>query len=117
MILRADQVGGVAVAMSSENVTEISTPPGAKAVDVKFDQLIITRPVSGSTSANSLSAASRAFAPLSRPCGFVADGISKGPVHVWPLSVDRCTHIVCAEPLAEIALTMMEKYTKVDPPR
>src|SRR6516165_8747278 len=111
MILRADQVGGVAVAMSSENVTEISTPPGAKAVDVKLDQLIITRPVSGSTSANSLSAASRAFAadPVSKPCGLVAVGISNGPDQVWPLSVDRCTHIVWAVPVAFSFLTMIEK--------
>src|SRR5207249_12308001 len=51
---RADQVGGVAVAMSSENVVEISTPPAA--AGVKLDQLMIARPLSGSTSMNSLSA-------------------------------------------------------------
>src|SRR5215510_11528638 len=97
--------------MLSENVAEISTPPGANAVDVKFDQLNITRPVSGSTSANSLSAASRAFAaaPVSSPCGLVADGISNGPDHVWPKSVDRWTHIVCDVPVAFNFLTIIEK--------
>src|SRR5437867_1639055 len=84
---RGAQVGGVAVLMSSEKVAEISTPPGA--IVVKFDQLIITRPVSASTSANSLSAASRALTPLRSPFGLVAGGISNGPVHVWPKSVDR----------------------------
>src|SRR6185295_20119240 len=69
-VFLADQVGGVAVNMSSEKVVEICTPPGA--AGVKLDQLIITRPVSGSTSANSLSAASRGLAPDSSPFGFVA---------------------------------------------
>ena len=75
--------------MSSENVVEISTPPAAKVVVVKFDQLMSTRvarPVTGSyaTSANSLSAASRAFAPFSKPCGFVAVVTSNGPCQVCP---------------------------------
>src|ERR1043166_1278136 len=98
-ITPADQVGGVAVMMLSENVALISTPPGITAVEVKFDQLMSTRPVSGSTSKNSLSAASRAFPPVKTPVGFVAAVTSKGPVHVCPQSVERCTLIVCAEPL------------------
>src|SRR5690242_20667372 len=81
-----DHVGATnevaAVFMSSEYVRLISTPPGAKAVDVKFDQLSITRPVSGSRPMNSLSAASRAFAPEVRPCGFVHAGMMNGPFHV-----------------------------------
>src|SRR3954470_18927536 len=51
-----DQVGGVAVMMLSENVVLICTPPGITLIEVKFDQLIRTRPVSGSMSRNSLSA-------------------------------------------------------------
>jgi len=89
---------------------ETSTPPAAKAGDVKFDHERITRPVSGSTAANSLSAVSRAFAPaLNNPCGLVAVGISKGPSQVWPKSVERCTQIVCAVPVAENCFTMIEK--------
>src|SRR5262249_1189698 len=105
----ADHVGGVALVMLSENVVEISTPPAAKVVEVKFDHDIITRPVSGSTSATSLSAASNALPPLVRPCGLVAGPISYGPCHVWPLSVDRWTHIVCAVPVPLKFLTMIEK--------
>src|SRR6185295_115140 len=80
-VFLTDHVGGVAVNISSEKVVEICTPPGA--AGVKFDQLIITRPVSGSTSANSLSAASRGAPPLvSSPFGLVAGITSNGPVQV-----------------------------------
>ena len=86
--------------MLSEYVVEISTPPAA--TGVKFDQLMITRLVSGSTSTNSLSAASRGEpAALTRPFGFVAGVTSNGPCHVWPQSVDRCTPIVCTARVAE----------------
>src|SRR5512132_1654885 len=85
----ADQVGGVADMTSSEKVVRISAPLGMKVVLVKFVQAPITRPVSGSTSMNSLSAASNAFAPDRSPFGFVAAVTSNGPVHVWPQSVDR----------------------------
>src|SRR6478672_4248207 len=83
MTRRAAHVGVAAVRRSSENVAEISTPPATTVV--KLDQLTMTRPVSGSTSANSLSALSIA-SPLTstRPLGLVAAGISYGPVHVWP---------------------------------
>ena len=72
-------------------------PPGAEGTrsgSVKFDQLMRTRPVSGSTDMNSLSAASTGFGfppgPGSvRPFGFVAAVTSNGPVHVCPQSVDR----------------------------
>src|SRR5216110_57447 len=47
-------------------------PPGANVVDVKFDHDRMPRPVSGSTAANSLSAASRALAPLSNPHGLLS---------------------------------------------
>src|ERR1051326_8947644 len=84
-ILRLDQ-RGFASRMLSENVLEISTPPSAKGV--KLDQLTNTRPVSGSTSAKGLSARST-LNPLRSPLGFVAGGISKGPVHVCPKSLER----------------------------
>src|SRR5262245_32316811 len=80
MSRRAAHVGVAAVRRSSENVAEISA-----LLAVKLVQLTMTRPVSGSTSANSLSAASIA-SPLTStsPPGLVAAGISYGPVHVWP---------------------------------
>src|SRR5215831_12337353 len=61
-----DHVGGVAVMTLSENVVLISTVPvmPVSAADEKFDQLMSTRPVSGSTPMNSLSAASLALTPL-----------------------------------------------------
>ena len=105
MIVRADHAGtagGTNVARLSENVEEISTPPGAFSVDVKLLHVMITRPVSMSTSANSLSAASPA-------CGSVAGPISYGPCHVWPKSVDRCTPIVCAVVVAVCFFTTIEK--------
>src|SRR5881396_2035768 len=102
--------------MLSENVVEISTPPGA--AGVKLDQLMITRPVSGSTSMNSLSASSTGdpFTSTS-PCGFVTGVTSNGPTHVCPQSVERCTPIVCAAVAAENFLTMIDEYTKTHPPR
>src|SRR5712664_1954134 len=86
--LRTDQTGGPGLAfrMLSENEVEISTPPSAKGV--KLDQLTSTRPVSGSTSAKGLSATST-LRSFRSPFGLVADGISNGPVHVCPKSVDR----------------------------
>ena len=87
--------------MLSEYVVRISTPPSASGV--KFDQLMSTRPVSGSTDMNSLSAAS------SGPWGFVADVTSKGPSHVCPQSKDRWTLIVCANCVAENFLTMIDE--------
>src|SRR6267154_2118529 len=83
--LRGDQ-RAVASRMLSEKEVEISTPPRAKGV--KLDQLTSTLPVSGSTSAKGLSAIST-LRPFRRPFGFVAGGISNGPVHVCPKSVDR----------------------------
>src|SRR5438874_3115806 len=85
-ILRLDQTG-FAFRISSENVAEISTPPSAKGV--KLDQLTSTRPVSESTSAKGLSAISALIPFRICPFGFVAGGISKGPVQVCPKSVDR----------------------------
>src|SRR5205085_646686 len=85
-MLRVDQTG-LAFSMLSENVVEISTPPSAKGV--KLDQLTSTRPVSESTSAKGLSAISALIPFRICPFGFVAGGISKGPVHVCPKSVDR----------------------------
>src|ERR1700730_16849032 len=106
-IRRGDQVGGVAVRKSSENVVEISTPPGA--AGVKLDQLMIRRPVSGSTSVNSLSAASRGDPPAVRsPWGFVTGGTSNGPAQVWPQSVERCTPMVCTAVVAENFLTTID---------
>src|SRR5688572_28757451 len=90
-ILLGDQAGGVPSRMLSENVVEISTPLIVKGV--KLDQLISTRPVSGSTSANGLSAASTLM-PFRTPFGFVADGISNGPVQVCPKSRDRWNPMV-----------------------
>src|SRR5438105_12670901 len=84
--LPADQIG-LASRMLSENEVEISTPPSAKGV--KLDQLTSTRPVSESTSAKGLSAISALIPFRICPFGFVAGGISKGPVHVCPKSVDR----------------------------
>src|SRR5438093_13089985 len=84
-ILRMDQAGFASI-MLSENVVEISTPPGAKGV--KLDQLTSTRPVSGSTSAKGLSARST-LDPKRSPFGFVAGRISNGPVQVCPKSLDR----------------------------
>src|SRR6059036_1212430 len=84
-ILRIDQTGFASIVLS-ENVVEISTPPNAKGV--KLDQLTMTRPVSGSTSAKGLSARST-LSPDRSPFGFVAGGISNGPVHVCPKSVER----------------------------
>src|SRR2546421_12067297 len=81
--------------MLSEYVVEISTPPAA--TGVKFDQLMITRPVSGSTSTNSLSAASRG-APVvveTRPFGFGAGPPSDGPCHGLRPSGGRGTPLRC----------------------
>ena len=75
-------------------MVEISTPPGEKGV--KFDQLTRTRPVSGSASMNSLSAASRGLpVPLTAPCGLLTGPMTKGPCQVWPQSVERWTPMVC----------------------
>src|SRR5205823_2155493 len=71
---REDQDGGLPVIMSSLNDVEISTP------EPKLDQLTSTRPVSGSTSMNSLSAV-----PLAR----VGEATSKGPCQGWPASAAR----------------------------
>ncbi len=81
---RVDHVGGVAVITSSEKVVEISTPPGITLPTVRLDQARRTRPVSGSASISSLSAASRALFETITPVGFVAGGTSNGPVQVWP---------------------------------
>src|SRR5215212_7894411 len=113
---RVDQVGGVAVAALSEKIVDISAPPGAIAVVVKLVHDSITRPVSGSTSANSLSATSTALTPLSWAFGLVAGRISNGPCQVWPKSVERCIPSVCAVPLAPSFLTTIEKYRNVEPP-
>jgi hypothetical protein len=59
------------------------------AAGVKFVQERRTRPVIGSTSMNSLSAASWGVVPTTMPLGLVADVTSKGPVQVWPQSVER----------------------------
>src|SRR5690349_20608770 len=88
--LRADQIEPESRTLS-ENVVEISTPPSAKCV--KLDQLTSTPSVSDSTSANGLSANST-LSPFIRPLGFVAAGMSKGPVQVWPKSVDLWKHRV-----------------------
>ena len=93
-IALVDHVGGVAVRMSSEYVVRISTPPGA--TGVKLLQLMRTRPVSGSTSMNSLSAASTGEPPSKEPFGFEADGTSNGPSHVSPQSRVRWTTMDCA---------------------
>src|SRR5204863_5694135 len=66
-----DQVGVAAVFRLSEYVVRISTPPRAAGAGVKLDQLNRTRPVSGSTSMNSLSAASCGTPPATMPLGFV----------------------------------------------
>src|SRR4051794_17182523 len=100
-----DHVGGVAP-MSSLNAARICGPASEKLV-----QLMRTRPVSGSTSRNSLSAASPG------PAGLVAAVTSNGPCQVWPQSVERCTPIVCAlvVPSAD-AVIKIEPYTKVQAP-
>src|SRR5438874_3932250 len=81
---REDQDGGLPVIMSSLNDVEISTP------EPKLDQLTSTRPVSGSTSMNSLSAV-----PLARG----AEATSNGPCQVWPPSVERWMQSVGIVPL------------------
>src|SRR5678815_4113075 len=81
---RVDHVGGFPVSTLSEKVVEISTLVG-----VKFVQLIRTRPVSGSTSMNSLSAASAGSPPINTRFGFVAAVTSNGPAQVCPQSVER----------------------------
>src|SRR5262245_57993858 len=94
---RVDQAGGFRVRALSEYATLISTPAGTEGV--KLIQLIMTRPVSGSTSMRSLSASSIAFPfPSTRPLGLVAGVTSYGPVQVWPQSIERCREIVCARP-------------------
>src|SRR5881394_881332 len=112
MTVRVDHVGtagGTNVARLSEKVEEISTPPGTVGVSVvKLLHVRMTRPVSMSTSANSLSAASPAR-------GVVAGGMSYGPDHVWPLSVERCTPIVWTA-VPPTFFTTIEKYTNVEPP-
>jgi len=111
----ADQVGGLPAFALSENAVRISTPPGA--AGVKFDQLMISRPVSGSTSMNSLSAASAGSSSSTIPFGFVAAVISNGPCHVLPQSVERCRLIVCTAVVAENFLIMIDEYTNVHAPR
>src|SRR5688500_20308743 len=88
MILRV--LAGQFLPPLSEKADRIETIPSAP----KLVQVIMRRPVSGSTSMNSLSAASN------RLKGFVAARTSNGPVHVWPQSVERCTPIVCAATVA-----------------
>src|SRR5262249_43057496 len=74
----------------SEVPHDFATPPGATDVTVKFDQQSMYRLVSGSTSASSLSAKSTGLPFTStKPLGFVAGVTSKGPLHVWPQSVER----------------------------
>src|SRR6187399_1000847 len=89
-----DQVGVAAFFRLSEYVVRISTPKAVGA-GVKLDQLIMTRPVSGSTSMNSLSAASCGTPPTTMPLGFVTDVTSNGPSQVLPQSRERCTPMVC----------------------
>src|SRR4026207_1808000 len=58
--------------------------PPEFAIVVKFDQPMITRPVSGSTSMNSLSAESRGvFVAFTWPFGFVAARIRRVRLAVW----------------------------------
>jgi hypothetical protein len=86
--------------MSSEYAEEISTNPAANGV--KFDQVTSRRPVSGSTDMNSLSAASSGHPSASTcPFGLVAAGMTNGPCHVWPQSVDRYTASVSAMVVSE----------------
>ena len=103
-IVLGDHVGGLAM-MLSVYVVEIS-----RARATKFVQLMITRPVSWSTSMKSLSAASSG-APFgsTNPLGFVAAVTSNGPVHVCPQSVDRWTPIVCAAVVAENFFTRIDE--------
>ena len=79
---------------------------------MKFDQLRMTRPVSGSTSISSLSAASTGAPPDRIPFGFVAEVTSKGPAQVWPQSVDRWTDMVCAG--AVVGVGAMNFLTMID---
>src|SRR5438105_15373691 len=82
----------------SLNAVEISTP------EPKLDQLTSTRPVSGSTSTNSLSAV---------PLATVAAVTSNGPCHVWPPSVGRWIQRVGMVPVkfgaGQIHLTIREE--------
>src|SRR4029079_3074411 len=110
-----DHVGGLPAFALSENDVRISTPPGA--AGVKLDQLMISRPVSGSTSMNSLSAASAGSLSSTMPFGFVAAVTSHGPCHVLPQSFERCRLMVCAAVVAENFLIMIEEYTNVQAPR
>src|SRR5687767_12724142 len=73
---------GTASMMLSVYVVDISRSGDS---DMKLFQLIMTRPVSGSTSMNCLSAASRgAPASVRSALGFDEAGTSYGPVQVWP---------------------------------
>src|SRR4051812_5794768 len=97
---RDDHVGVPAITLSEYEV-DIWTPPGITAALVKFDHVSRTRPVAGSTSASSLSASSRASTagdPVNCPVGLLAGGISNGPAHVWPQSLERCMPSVCVSP-------------------
>src|ERR1700682_136990 len=87
--VRDDQVGGVPVMMLSEKVLEIWIWNGTSLVSVKLDHVTMTRPVSGSTSISSLSAASKGLPLMISPLGLLAGVTSNGPVHVFPQSVDR----------------------------
>src|SRR6187200_2300606 len=102
-----DHVGGLADFALSVNDVRISTPPGA--AGVKFDQLTISRPVSGSTSMNSLSAASAGSSSSTMPFGLVAAVISNGPCQVLPQSVERCSPIVCTAVVSENFASRMDE--------
>src|SRR6478672_7926773 len=83
---RGVQVGPLGARILLVKVLEISTPPGENGV--KLLQLTMTRLLSGSTSMNSLSAASSGVPASTAPCGLVAGVISKGPFHVCPQSLE-----------------------------
>src|SRR6185295_11877489 len=106
-IAPADHVGVAPFFALSEKAVRISTPPGA--AGVKFDQLTISRPVSGSTSMNSLSAASAGSSSSTMPLGLVAAVISNGPCQVLPQSVERCRPIVCTAVVSENFATRIDE--------
>src|SRR4051794_38127280 len=114
-IAPADHVGVAPFFALSENAVRISTPPGA--AGVKFDQLTISRPVSGSTSMNSLSAASAGSSSSTMPLGLVAAVITNGPCQVLPQSVEQCRPIVWTAVVSENFLIMIDEYTNVHAPR
>src|SRR6266404_1302877 len=87
--VRDDQVGGIPVITLSEKVLEIWIWNGTRAGSVKLDHVTMTRPVSGSTSISSLSAASNGLPLMISPLGVLAGVTSKGPVQVCPQSVER----------------------------